>query len=819
MRQVLNSSLSMRGESPAPYWSVVLRALREALGLSQEGWAARLGYGRRTIQRWEHAELAPDARAADALVGLCADEGLFRAYSSGVLAGETFSEAGLRILLAEARVAAPDDDVTVSALALAGRPRLPSALTSFIGRQQELADLRRHIRTTRLLTLTGPGGVGKTRLAVEVARIIEPDFPDGVWFVELASLADARLVSPTVAAALGVHEKPGREALATLADRLRDRCLAIVLDNCEHIVSACAELAATLLRECAHVCILVTSRSPLGISGERAWPVPALFMRKPEDGLVVWDGLAESEAVQLFVERARAVVPDFAITADGGSVLADVCRQLDGLPLAIELAAAWMRVLSPQELGRRLVDAMALLVGGAQDAPARHQTLRATLDWSYRLLFGADQRLLARLSVFAGGATLDAIECVGKAARDAHQDILQGLARLVDASLVQRLESPGAESRYRLLETVRQYAAERLVELAEVDHTRRRHALLFRDLAEEGRSYLRGPEQAAWLDRLEREHDNLRAALHWGLESQDAELCGRLAASLWAFWYRRGHVREGRAQLGAALALSAVDAEASIRIHMLQGSALLAQHEGDYAAARAYAEQGVAIARERGDPREMCEILGALGFVSRVQGDWEPARHALEESLALARDCGNVFSEAATMHHLGLLALEADQDSTRAWSFNQASLVLFRRLVDYRMESNVLLALARVARAEGDVANAAELVVGASKACQEVGDDGIAVYILHERAAIAFDTGEFEQAVRLTAAAARMSEWLGQQVHPVIAGTRIRESERLLSLARRALGDQRFALACADGQSWTIQRTVAQMLDTAPVAT
>jgi tetratricopeptide (TPR) repeat protein len=418
--------------------------------------------------------------------------------------------------------------------------------------------------------------------------------------------------------------------------------------------------------------------------------------------------------------------------------------------------------------------------------------------------------LLARLSVFAGGATLSAIERVGGDGRESGLAVLPRLARLIDASLVQRLDSSGTEPRYRLLETVRQYAGERLLEQGEQDAIRGRHAALFRDVAEEGRRRLRGPEQAVWLDRLERDHENMRAALAWALEREDAELIGRLAAGLWAFWYRRGYVREGRAALDAALALPTTSGLAGVRVQMLQGNTLLAQYHGDYSAARRYAEQGERIARDQGDARSLGEMLSAVGFVCRVQEDWDAARKAFGESLAVAREVGNVFGEAAALHHLGLLALESAHDNATAWSLNQQSLGLFRRLGDRRMECTVLHALARVARARNDVETARSLVAEASIACQEIGDDGVMVYVLYERAAVAAATGRLEQAVRLTAAAEKMTELLGMYVHPVYGHPG--DSARLLAAARRALGDQRFASAWRRGQAATLEETIAQAL-------
>jgi non-specific serine/threonine protein kinase len=312
------------------------------------------------------------------------------------------------------------------------------------------------------------------------------------------------------------------------------------------------------------------------------------------------------------------------------------------------------------------------------------------------------------------------------------------------------------------------------------------------------------------LDRLERDHENMRAALTWALEREDAELSGRMAAGLWTFWYRRGYVREGRAALDAVLALPATPRLASVRVQMLRGNTHLAQHHGDYSAARRYAQQGEKIAREQGVLRNLGEILQALGFVCRLQEDWDAARKALEESVALARESGNVYGEAVSLHHVGLLALESAHDSATAWSLNQHSLGLFRRLGDRRMECNVLLALASVARDRNDVETARSLVAEASIACHEIGDDGLMVYVLYERAAVAAATGKLEQAVRLVAAAEKMTELLGIYVHPVYVDPE--ESARLLMAARQALGDQRFASAWRRGQAATLKETVGQAL-------
>ncbi len=795
----------------APQWSVVLRALRESSGVTQAGWATRLGYGLRTIQRWEHGELTPDAPATHALVELCAGLGLLRSYSSGVLAGLTLTADSLRALLADARLAESDAPRPLRDVAFIAPATsfLPEPLTSFVGREREIAEIRRILRTSRLVSLIGPGGVGKTRLGIEVARNASPDFKDSVCLVELAPVADTRLVAEALATVLGVREQAGRSLLTTLTDRLRSRQLLVVLDNCEHVLDRCAELVVALLHVCPELRFLTTSRVVLGVTGETTRPVPALSLpdrvgdRGPQ-------AVAQSEAVQLFVSRARAVAPGFTVTDDNSTPVADICTRLDGLPLAIELAAAWTRVLSPHELAERLVEPLALLVSTGQGAPARQRTLRATLDWSYNLLAEPERRVLARLSVLAGGAALDIVETVAKDQAETGPTVLASLARLVDASLVQRVDSPGAESRLKLLETVREYAGERLAEYGdvEVEDVRRRHAIAFRDLAERARAHLVGADQAAWLARLERDHDNMREALGWAIEHKDPELSGRLAASLSFFWYHHGHIREGRALLDAALALPASAGQSGARVAMLQGSGLLALHHGDFDTARRYAETGVAIAREMGNSTSLADILSVLGFVARVQEDWITARNALQECLITAREIGHRRNEGIALHHLGLLALEAEQDYAAAWSLSDQSLKLQRQIGDRRLEGTVLVGMARVARGRGDLETAHRLLEEAWRAHQEVGDPGVLSHLMYTRAAVAADERAFEEAVRLASAAASLNDFLGSQQWPAT----LRDIEQWLPRARRALGDERFDRAWTEGQAPTLQQTIAQAM-------
>lgn len=416
---------------------------------------------------------------------------------------------------------------------------LPVQLTTFIGREHQMAEAKRLLATTRLLTLTGPGGTGKTRLSLQMAADVLDAFPDGVWLVELAPLSDAALVPQTVASTWSVREQPGRPLLETLSDYLRAKSLLLILDNCEHLIDACAQLAETLLRACPHLKLLPSSREALGVAGETAYRVPSLSLPDPHQPLSV-ESLSRYEAAQLFVDRARAVQPHFSLTAHNLSAVAQICQRLDGIPLALELAAARVKLFAVEQIALRLDDRFRLLTGGSRTALPRQQTLRALIDWSYDLLPVAERGALARLSVFAGGWTFGAAEAV------IGPEALDLLSHLVDKSLVvvdELAEAP--ETRYRLLETIRQYARDKLLESGEAPMVRDRHLRHYLLVAEVAEPKLEGPEMLPALNQLEAELDNIRAALEWTLD-RSPQAAVQLAARLTFFWQRRGHVPEGR---------------------------------------------------------------------------------------------------------------------------------------------------------------------------------------------------------------------------------------------------------------------------------
>lgn len=472
---------------------------------------------------------------------------------------------------------------------------LPVQTTSFVGRRRELAGLKRLLAAERMITLTGPGGTGKTRMALQTGADVLERFPGGVWLAELAGVNDAELIEQAVAAALRLREEPHRPLLEMVITHLTGKRLLLLLDNCEHLVAGAARLVGRLLAACPDLCIITTSREPLGIAGEIMWPLPTLSLPESLQG----DPPARGEAVRLFVERAQAASPTFSLTPANLPTVADVCRRLDGIPLAIELAAARTRMFSVEQIGQRLDQRFRLLTTGDRQAPVRHQTLRGAIDWSYELLSEQEQVLWRRLSVFTGGFGLEAAEAV------CSEDAVELLSQLVDKSLVVAEEEKG-EKRFRLLETVREYGWERLRAAGEEAALRAAHRDWYFGLAERAEPLLTGPEQGAWLDRLEQEHDNLRQALRWSLESGDAEHALRLGAALWRFWYVRGYFSENRERIAQLVGLAGAQGSPAVRARVLNGAGAVLLYLGEVGLAREYMLRCLAIWRELGDlPRRI----------------------------------------------------------------------------------------------------------------------------------------------------------------------------------------------------------------------
>ena len=720
---------------------------------------------------------------------------------------------------------------------------LPLQPTTFIGRDKELTELKRLFGAARLLTLTGSGGCGKTRLGLQLAADSLDRFPDGAWLVELAPLSDPGLVPRTAATVLGLEEETGKPIATTLVEHLRDKRVLLLLDNCEHLLDACAVLAASLGRQCPQLTLLASSREALGIAGEQTYRVPSLSLPNPKEAPTP-ASIASFEALQLFVDRCLKVDADFRVTRENAATLVSICHRLDGIPLAIELAAARVRSLSVEEINRRLDHRFRLLTGGSRTALPRQQTLRSLIDWSYDLLQDPEKLLLQRLSVFAGGWTLEAAEriCAGGDVED--DAVLDLLTSLIDKSLVS-VDASDARFRYRLLETVRQYARERLVESGGAEAIRARHRDCFVELAEEADDKLLGAEQADSLRRLEDEHDNLRLALEWSHAEAPAQEDLRLCGAMHRFWFTRGYVDEGREWCARILAKGVpaestveyarvVNAAGSLAWHQTdfraarplleQGLALsralddrlglarslnnlgsLAFEQGDYPAAQTLYEESLALWRELGDRRGAAGLLGNLALVAWEQGDLVAARTLAQESLALSREVGDQGRVADALSILGNVACDQG-DLATAWALNQESLVMGRELGDRDCIATSQYSLGLVAFLRGEYGDARSRFQEALAIRRELGDRLGLARVLEGAAALAADQGGSLAPARTWGAAERLREELGSPMSPNEAP----RNDRYVDVARAAAsGDDAFEKAWRQGREMPLDEVIA----------
>jgi predicted ATPase/DNA-binding CsgD family transcriptional regulator len=713
----------------------------------------------------------------------------------------------------------------VSIASVPARPdRLPKPLTSFVGREREVTTLGDLLRRddVRLLTLTGPGGVGKTRLALRVAEEVAEEFPDGTIFVGLAAIADPALVLPTLAQTVGAEETAERSLLAGIAQLLEGRRL-LILDNAEQIGEAGPALSLLLSRR-PDLSILVTSRVRLHLSIEHEYPVPPLAPPPAGDGATAASAAA-NPAVALFVQRARAARPDFALTDDNAAAVAEICRRLDGLPLAIELAAARAKVLSPPALLARLANRLQVLTGGPRDAPARLQTMRDAIAGSLDLLTPDELALFRHLSVFVDGFSLEAAEYVGAEGgrRKAEvggspsafrlppsASVLDGLASLVDKSLLQQTTDEVGESRFRMLETVREYALERWGAETATAAVRDRHAAWCLELTRETERGFFGPDQTRWLDRLETELGNLRAALAWSLERADAPTALDLAASAWCLWRVRGHAAEGRGWLERALALDGVPP--ALRAKALDAVGDLAWIQTDYATAAAYHGESLDLSRQGGDEPGIARALFGLGDVALRRGELDRAVALFEEARDLNRRLGDRLWEAGCLASLAQAARIRGDDTAAASLFEDA-LALYRRFGSGWQVAWVLTFLGHVRRSQGDLDRAAALyreslgLRGAHRDRKGLADalDGLAI--------IAAATGHPDLAARLFGAVEALYAAIAIPLHPSA------DRERAVHTVRATIGEEEWSDARQAGRAAAIEQTLGEVAAmTAPAA-
>lgn len=727
---------------------------------------------------------------------------------------------------------------------------IPVQRTRFVGREKEVGGVKELLlrEDVRLVTVTGPGGIGKTRLAVEVACGLVEQFPGGRHFVALSAVNDAGLIASVIVQALGIREAGGQSPLEILKKNLGDSMCApmlLLLDNFEHLIHA-APTVADLLAMTPRLKILVTSRAALHVYGEHEFPVPPLALPDSRSMPTV-ETLGQYPAVELFVQRAVAAKPDFKLDQENGRAIAEICARLDGLPLAIELAAARVKVLSPSSMRMRLESRLQLLTGGARDLPQRQQTLRGAIDWSYDLLSASEQKLFRRLSVFVGGCTLESVEAVCDTKGDLDVELLDGMASMVDKSLLQQVEQARGESRFMMLETIREYAREKLEASSEEAATKRAHAAYCLVLAEEETTELSGAEGKEWLERFAVEHDNFRAALEWLTETGEAEWGLRLGAALFCFWETREYLAEGRDRLGKLLNLAGATAPTKARARALFAAGVLAGEQGDYLSADALISESLGVGHQLQDKKGVAVCLNALAVHAREQGDLVVAHALFEESLVLWRELDDQKAVARALSNLAsVVKLRGDYGRAHAlygeclsifrglgdqtgvaWSLNhqgdvardqgdsvaarklyEEGLAIFRELGDRWGIAGALADLGNLGREQRDCAAAHTLYRESLRIFQELGHKRGVARLLECFACLAAAQIQAERSLRLAGAAAALRQNIGA---PLTPGEQAK-LEKGLDPARRALTDTSGATAWLEGWGTPVERAIDEVL-------
>jgi predicted ATPase/DNA-binding CsgD family transcriptional regulator len=689
---------------------------------------------------------------------------------------------------------------------------LPSELSSFVGREKELPEVRRLLENNRLLTLTGSGGCGKTRLALAAVSELVERFEDGVWMVELASLAEPSLVPQAVAFTLGVRERPGRSLTEALSDYLRTRDLLLILDNCEHLIGACAEFAEALLRSCSGLRVLATSREALGITGEIARPVPSLSLpdlrRLPD-----LESLSRYESARLFVERTAAVRPTFTLTEQNAPAVAQVCYRLDGIPLAIELAAARAKMLPVEEISARLGDSFQLLAAGSRTALPRQKTLHATMDWSHELLGQKERVVFRRLSVFAGGFTLKAAESICAGEQLQRDEVLESLSQLVDKSLVMAQE-PDGTARYRLLETIRQYGRERLEEAGEAAQVREQHAKYYLAVAEEAEPELKGDGQVAWLERLETEHGDLRVAMAWLLERGEPELSARLGWALWLFWGIRTHLAEGRRSMERVLsARGSVAMRASARAKALFVAGMMANYQGDHLSAEPLVQESLRLFKELGDKVGTAYALSNAGYVALGRERYQQAIAVIEEAADLFLEEGEKWGAAIELGFLAV-AWRNQGDHERARRLAERALAISREIGERQASTSALYTLAILAQTEGQDERARNLFEEGLRLSAELGNEADVAHCLKGLASMYGAEGKIVRAARLWGAEEALLEKLEDAVYTYLPDRALHRSQ--VAAARSQVDEAAWTAAWTEGRTMSLGQAVEYALEQEP---